>query len=133
MPSDPWSVLPRSALDLGRVKAKVPEDRCGAVDTAHARHEARRAVAQPRRSAIGRNGGISVIAAERRPRHNPPMAHPRHRRPPVDRQAPPRCIAFVIFQALQVLDLTGPLAIFHNANVSWSGCALPSIRRIGPR
>jgi transcriptional regulator GlxA family with amidase domain len=43
-------------------------------------------------------------------------AHPRHRRPPADRQAPARRIAFVIFPALQVLDLTGPLAVFHSAN-----------------
>jgi transcriptional regulator GlxA family with amidase domain len=43
------------------------------------------------------------------------MAHPRHRRPQADRQAARR-IAFVIFPALQVLDLTGRLAVFHNAN-----------------
>ncbi len=59
---------------------------------------------------------MSVIAAKRWPRHNLPMARPRHRRPPPDQQAPARRVAFVIFPAVQVLDLTGPLAVFHNAN-----------------
>jgi len=38
------------------------------------------------------------------------------RRPPTDPQAPARRVGFVIFPALQVLDLTGPFAVFHNAN-----------------
>jgi len=38
---------------------------------------------------------MSVIAAKRWPRHNLPMARPRHRRPPPDQQAPARRVAFV--------------------------------------